>query len=223
MAARGSGSCPRGRRHRRSSAAAGEPRIVVDTSAIIDGRIAEIVESGFLYGTLVVPRFVLDELQHIADSSDTPGATAAGAGSRSSTGCRRTRDAGRDLERDGPARSRGRRQARRAGPGAQRRDPDQRLQPQSRRRAAGRARPEHQLAGQRGEAGVPARRGAAGPGHPGGQGGRPGRRLPRRRHDDRGRGRRPVHRQGVDVTVTRVLQTVAGRMVFAQPRLDSTG
>jgi uncharacterized protein YacL len=49
----------------------GDPRIVVDTSAIIDGRIAEIVESGFIYGTLVIPRFVLDELQHIADSSDT--------------------------------------------------------------------------------------------------------------------------------------------------------
>jgi len=48
-----------------------EPHIVVDTSAIIDGRIAEIVESGFIYGTLVVPRFVLEELQHIADSSDT--------------------------------------------------------------------------------------------------------------------------------------------------------
>ena len=48
----------------------GEPRIVVDTSAIIDGRIAEIVESGFIYGTLVIPHFVLDELQHIADSSD---------------------------------------------------------------------------------------------------------------------------------------------------------
>ena len=52
-------------------AGTGEPHIVVDTSAIIDGRIAEIVESGFIYGTLVVPRFVLDELQHIADSSDT--------------------------------------------------------------------------------------------------------------------------------------------------------
>jgi uncharacterized protein YacL len=52
-------------------ARAGEPHIVVDTSAIIDGRIAEIVESGFIYGTLVIPRFVLDELQHIADSSDT--------------------------------------------------------------------------------------------------------------------------------------------------------
>lgn len=49
----------------------GDPHIVVDTSAIIDGRIAEIVESGFIYGTLVIPRFVLDELQHVADSSDT--------------------------------------------------------------------------------------------------------------------------------------------------------
>ena len=55
----------------RDDPAEGEPRIVVDTSVLIDGRIAEIVESGFIYGTLVVPRFVLDELQHIADSSDT--------------------------------------------------------------------------------------------------------------------------------------------------------
>jgi uncharacterized protein YacL len=53
------------------AATTGDPHIVVDTSAIIDGRIAEIVESGFIYGTLVIPRFVLDELQHIADSSDT--------------------------------------------------------------------------------------------------------------------------------------------------------
>jgi len=52
------------------SSGRGDPHIVVDTSAIIDGRIAEIVESGFIYGTLVIPRFVLDELQHIADSSD---------------------------------------------------------------------------------------------------------------------------------------------------------
>jgi uncharacterized protein YacL len=48
----------------------GEPHIVVDSSAIIDGRIAEIVESGFLFGTLLVPRFVLEEIQHIADSAD---------------------------------------------------------------------------------------------------------------------------------------------------------
>jgi uncharacterized protein YacL len=46
------------------------PRILVDTSAIIDGRIADIAESGFLYGVLEVPRFVLDEVQRLADSSD---------------------------------------------------------------------------------------------------------------------------------------------------------
>ena len=51
-------------------AAPPSPRIVVDTSAIIDGRIADIAASGFLFGTLVVPRFVLLELQHIADHSD---------------------------------------------------------------------------------------------------------------------------------------------------------
>ncbi|MFI5254374.1 MAG: PIN/TRAM domain-containing protein [Candidatus Limnocylindrales bacterium] len=47
-----------------------QPTIVVDTSAIIDGRIADIVASGFLFGSLVVPRFVLAELQHIADHPD---------------------------------------------------------------------------------------------------------------------------------------------------------
>ncbi|MFV2063107.1 MAG: PIN/TRAM domain-containing protein [Chloroflexota bacterium] len=39
----------------------------VDTSAIIDGRIVDVVASGFLAGRLIVPRFVLGELQHIAD------------------------------------------------------------------------------------------------------------------------------------------------------------
>jgi uncharacterized protein YacL len=46
------------------------PTIYVDTSAIIDGRIADVVASGFLWGTLVVPRFVVDELQAIADHRD---------------------------------------------------------------------------------------------------------------------------------------------------------
>jgi uncharacterized protein YacL len=41
----------------------------LDTSAIIDGRIVDVVASGFLGGLLVVPRFVLGELQHIADDS----------------------------------------------------------------------------------------------------------------------------------------------------------
>lgn len=41
----------------------------LDTSAIIDGRIVDVVASGFLAGLLIVPRFVLGELQHIADDS----------------------------------------------------------------------------------------------------------------------------------------------------------
>ncbi|MSQ21761.1 MAG: PIN domain nuclease [Dehalococcoidia bacterium] len=46
-------------------------QIVMDTSAIIDGRIADISQTGFVHGTLVIPQFVLDELRHIADSSDS--------------------------------------------------------------------------------------------------------------------------------------------------------
>lgn len=43
---------------------------ILDTNVIIDGRIADVCRTGFLEGTLYVPGFVLDELQHIADSSD---------------------------------------------------------------------------------------------------------------------------------------------------------
>lgn len=43
---------------------------LLDTSVIIDGRIADICQTGFLEGKIVIPRFVLEELQHIADSSD---------------------------------------------------------------------------------------------------------------------------------------------------------
>ena len=46
------------------------PPKVLDTSVIIDGRIADVYRSGFLEGDLVVPQFVLDELRHIADSND---------------------------------------------------------------------------------------------------------------------------------------------------------
>lgn len=47
-----------------------ERSVLLDTSVIIDGRIADISRSGFLSGVMLVPRFVLNELQHIADSSD---------------------------------------------------------------------------------------------------------------------------------------------------------
>ncbi|HEX9616286.1 MAG TPA: PIN domain-containing protein [Anaerolineales bacterium] len=45
--------------------------ILLDTSVIIDGRIADIARTGFLVGTLLIPRFVLNELQYIADSADS--------------------------------------------------------------------------------------------------------------------------------------------------------
>jgi uncharacterized protein YacL len=45
--------------------------IILDTNAIIDGRIADIIQTGFIQGTLLIPRFVLDELRHIADSHDS--------------------------------------------------------------------------------------------------------------------------------------------------------
>ncbi len=45
--------------------------VLLDTSVIIDGRIADICRTGFIQGELVVPLFVLNELQHVADSADT--------------------------------------------------------------------------------------------------------------------------------------------------------
>ena len=44
---------------------------IFDTSVIIDGRIADILETGFIEGSIIIPEFVLVELRHIADSSDT--------------------------------------------------------------------------------------------------------------------------------------------------------
>jgi uncharacterized protein YacL len=48
----------------------GAPPKILDTSVIIDGRIAEICESHFIEGRIIIPKFVLDDLQAIADSSD---------------------------------------------------------------------------------------------------------------------------------------------------------
>lgn len=44
---------------------------ILDTSVIIDGRISDIMKTGFIEGTIIIPEFVLLELQHIADSSDS--------------------------------------------------------------------------------------------------------------------------------------------------------
>ena len=47
-----------------------EEPVLLDTSVIIDGRISDIGQTGFIQGTILIPRFVLNELQHIADSPD---------------------------------------------------------------------------------------------------------------------------------------------------------
>lgn len=48
----------------------GAPKYVVDTSALIDGRIENVAKHGFLPGVIYIPKFVLAELQHIADSTN---------------------------------------------------------------------------------------------------------------------------------------------------------
>ncbi|MGF3066468.1 PIN/TRAM domain-containing protein [Facklamia sp. P12945] len=56
---------------KQSEVKAGQRLKILDTSVIIDGRIAEVVQTGFIEGSLLVPKFVLSELQHIADASDS--------------------------------------------------------------------------------------------------------------------------------------------------------
>ncbi len=58
-----------GGRSRRITSATSR-QLLLDTSVLIDGRIVEIAETGFIGGTLVIPRFVLSELHRVADSSD---------------------------------------------------------------------------------------------------------------------------------------------------------
>ncbi len=64
------GATPDQRPARRAAAASSNGEILLDTSVIIDGRILDISQTGFLQGRLLVPRFVLHELQHVADSAD---------------------------------------------------------------------------------------------------------------------------------------------------------
>ncbi|NDJ60870.1 MAG: PIN domain nuclease [Chloroflexi bacterium] len=49
----------------------GDRQLILDTSVLIDGRIVDIAKTGFLGGTLLAPRFVINELHRVADSSDT--------------------------------------------------------------------------------------------------------------------------------------------------------
>lgn len=54
----------------RAATVGGARKLILDTSVLIDGRIADVAETNFLGGTLIVPRFVMNELHRVADSSD---------------------------------------------------------------------------------------------------------------------------------------------------------
>ena len=104
---------------------------ILDTSVIIDGRIADICEAGFIEGPMVVPQFVLKELQQIADSSDSL---------KRNRGTPRPRRPTADSAEPGPRhphcgdgfppREGGGHQARAPGQGDMRQGDDQRFQPQ---------------------------------------------------------------------------------------------
>lgn len=55
----------------REGAGSSDRAVLLDTSIIIDGRIKDVSQTGFIERSMLVPRFILDELQHIADSPDT--------------------------------------------------------------------------------------------------------------------------------------------------------
>ena len=59
-----------GRGESREAPDDGHAPVLLDTSVIIDGRIADITQTGFVMAEILVPRFVLNELQHVADSAD---------------------------------------------------------------------------------------------------------------------------------------------------------
>ena len=176
-----------------SLAAGGEPKLL-DTSVIIDGRMLDIVRSGFLEGPLLLPRFVLRELQLIADSSDALKRTRG----------RRGLEVLAQLQEFAPIE-------------IVERDPEGILQVDAKlvrlaqergaklvtndynlNRVAhveGVARPEHQRARERGQAGAAAGRRAARRRDPRGARGASRGRVPRRRNDDRDRERAAADRR----------------------------
>ena len=168
-------------------------RLLLDTSVIIDGRIADIVRAGFIRGTLVVPRFILAELQFFADSGDGTRRERGRRGLEMLAKMQKESTVHVEVDDEDPD-----------GDGA-----DGKLvalararhipivtndsRPQPRRRAPRGHRAERQRPREGGAAGRVAGRGDHGARDPGRQGGRPGGRLPRGRHDGRRRERREAH------------------------------
>ena len=197
----------------------GQPRrrgTLVDTRAIIDGRIADIVAPAFSSGELVVPEFVLKELQQVADSADP---LKRNRGRRGLEVVQDLRSGGAGVDaRTSTSRSWPEVDAKLLKLAKQRgaADPHDRLQPQPAGADPGRRDPERERAGQRAQAGGAPGRAVRRAADPRGQGDRAGRRLPRRRHHGRGRGRAQADRATASVQVTSVLQSPSGKMIFTR-------
>ena len=168
---------------------------ILDTSVIIDGRIADICDTGFIEGILVIPNFVLNELQMIADSADSIKRNRG----------RRGLDILNKMQKDQSIMVKisdmdfadiNEVDAKlvKLAKIMKRQGHHQRFQPEQGRRVPRGAGPQHQPALQRAEARGPARRGDAGRPHQGGEGPEPGDRLPGRRHHGGG-GKRPAAAQ----------------------------
>ena len=177
----------------------GSKPLVLDTSVIIDGRIADICDTRFIDTKLIVPRFVLQELQSVADSSDK---LKRNRGRRGLDMLKRMQNNNKielvmhdanlpELREVQKVDERLVVLAKVLGPRRH-----QRLQPEQDRPAAGRRSDQPQRIVQRPEVGRSARRGDECPAGQGRRPDRPGRRLSRRRHHGRRRAGALRHRPG---------------------------
>ena len=197
---------------------------ILDTSVVIDGRIADVVETDLLDSQLIMPRFVITELQGIADSSDRLRRSRGRRGLDILNRLRNNPEVDLEIfDRDLPefAGQPVDLKLVAAGQAPRRQAGHQRLQPQQGGPAARRGRDQSQRPGQRPEAGVPAGRARRGPR---GQGGRRSRdRASATWRTARWWSSSPAastSAEQVSIAVTSVLQTSAGRMVFG--RYEST-
>ena len=150
-----------------------QPHIVVDTSVLIDGRVGEIVGLGIpLWNARRAALRARRAPAHRRFVRRAPPQPRPARARHPRAHAEGIADAGADRRRRRARGEGGRREARRARPGAQPHDPHERLQPEQGRRAAGHPRAQHQLARERRQAGRAAGRAAARARDPGGQGGR---------------------------------------------------
>ena len=125
----------------RARAPSGVPTRLVDTSAIIDGRLIDVLRTRFLSGAIVVPDFVLEELQRVADSADGLKRARGRRGLEIVEELKAAANGGFSVRAGGlPRAGGGRRQAGAHGAGGGRLDRHHRLQPQQGRPDPGRSR-----------------------------------------------------------------------------------